>query len=133
MKYEKGKLIILFVLFVLLFNLCLINFCNAQVTGAAWRDKTPAQRAQFQTDMMRTKLGLDANQLSQAQAINLKYALTIAPILKENGSKLNKIQRIKSLQEQKDKELKQVFSAAQFQQYQTAEQQFIKKISDAHP
>ncbi|MFW0717436.1 hypothetical protein [Pedobacter sp. N23S346] len=92
------------------------------------KDKTPEERAQFQTSLMKTKLSLDSGQLNHVQAINLKYALKNDPIIKSDASKLSKFKQLKTLQKEKDGELKKVFTAEQYKQYQAFEEEMKEKM-----
>jgi hypothetical protein len=92
------------------------------------KDKTPEERAQFQTGLMKAKLSLDSGQLTRVQAINLKYALKNDPIIKSDISKFSKFRQIKALQKEKDGELKKVFTAEQYKQYQAFEAEMKEKM-----
>lgn len=96
----------------------------------AMQDKTPQERAKFQTEMMRNKLGLDSLQLIQAQAINLKYALKNEPVIKSGDSKFSKFRQIRSSQKDKEAELQKIFTAAQYKQYQVLQQQMKAQLKE---
>ena len=104
------------------------NHAMAQGGMSGMRNATPAQRAQLQTNMMKSKLKLDTVQITKVQAINLKYAQKMDPILKSTGSPMDRIQQAMALQTQKDKELQGVFTKEQFKQYSAAEQELKNKM-----
>lgn len=98
--------------------------------ASVMQDKTPQERAKFQTEMMKNKLGLDAVQGNQVQAINLKYALKNEPILRSDNSKLSKFRQLKSSQKEKDAELKKIFTAEQYKQYQSFQQEMTAQLKE---
>ncbi|RLJ79440.1 hypothetical protein [Pedobacter alluvionis] len=82
------------------------------------KHKTPEERAKFQTEMMRTKLNLNAQQQSKIEVINLNYAKKFEPIIKSSDRKITRFKQAMSLQKAKDEELKKVFTTGQYQQYE---------------
>jgi len=104
------------------------NSLRAQANIADLKNATPEQRAQMQTGMMKAKLKLDTSQVLKVQAINLKYAQKFEPIIKGSDGRMKKMREVMSLQKQKDAELKQVFTAEQYKQYQDFEQEMKSKM-----
>lgn len=98
--------------------------------GSAMQDKTPQERAKFQTEMMKNKLGLDSVQLNQVKTINLKYALKNEPVLRSDNNKLSKFRQLKSSQNEKDAELKKVFTTEQYRQYQAFQQEMKGQLKE---
>lgn len=92
---------------------------------------TPQQRADFQTDMMLDKLKLGSQQLAKVKVVNLKYALKFQPILMSDKGRFSKFREFKALQEQKDIELKDIFTTSQFKQYKDFEDDMRKKMKAA--
>eukprot|EP01035_Chromulina_nebulosa_P011646 gene11646-15555_t len=68
----------------------------ARPKASAMQNKTPGERAKFQTEMMKNKLGLDSMQVNQVEAINLKYALKNEPVLRSDKNKLSKFKQLKA-------------------------------------
>ena len=101
---------------------------KAQASMADMKNATPAQRAQIQTSLMKSKLKLDTNQVLKVQAINLKYAQKFEPIIKGSDGRMKKAREAIALQKQKDAKLKQVFTTEQYKQYQDFEQEMKSKI-----
>ena len=97
---------------------------------SAMQDRTPQERARFQTEMMKTKFGLDSIQLNQVEAINLKYALKNDPVIKSGDSKLSKFRQIKSSQKEKEAELKKIFTAEQYKQYQAFQDEMKAQLKE---
>jgi len=117
-------------LFTLVLSLAMMLFAHLATAqnATAMKDKTPEERAQFQTGLLKSKLSLDSRQVTQVQAINLKYALKNDPIMKSDAGKFSKFKQIKALQKEKDLELKKVFTAEQFKQYQAFEAEIKDKM-----
>lgn len=80
----------------------------------------PEQRAAIQTQFMKDRLSLPADVLAKVQAINLKYAQQMDPVLKGTDGKLAKMQKARGIMAAKDSELKAVLSPSQFEAYDDA-------------
>lgn len=102
--------------------LLLFSTIRAQ-SAEDFKNTTPEQRAQLQTGMMKSKLQLSDEQTTKVAAINLKYAKQMEPVIKGEGSKLSKYREAKKINEQKDAELKQVFTEDQFSRYEKAKEE----------
>ena len=95
------------------------------------KDAPPEKRAEFQTNLMKTRLKLNAGQVTKVQAINLKYAEKFQPIIKSTDSRPVKLKAAMALQKDKDKELQAVFSKEQYEEYIAFEQEFRSKLRAA--
>jgi hypothetical protein len=93
-------------------------------------DKTPEERAQFQTNLLKSKLNLDSGHVTRLQAINLKYALKNDPIIKSDAGKFSRFRQIKALQKEKDEELKKIFTAEQYKQYEAFKTEMKDKMKE---
>lgn len=111
--------------------------CVAMLVGTAnlqaqsmedFKNTTPEQRAQVQTNLMKTKLQLSEEQTTKVAAINLKYAQKMEPVIKGDGGKLAKFREVKKINEQKDGELKQVFTEEQYATYEKAKEQMKEEM-----
>jgi hypothetical protein len=100
-------------------------------TIAKLKAATPDQRAQMQTDLMKQKLSLTAEQYKQVSAINLFYARKIEPILRGDANRYSKYLQISPLLDEKDEKLKAVFSAGQFKKYQDVKSEMIRQARKA--
>jgi hypothetical protein len=100
---------------------------SAQVNPADLKNKTPEQRAQYQTRLMKSKLGIDTLQIRKVQAINLKYAKKMEPILKSSDSKITRIKLAMELQKAKDAELTAIFTPEQNKKYLAIESELMNK------
>lgn len=76
------------------------------------------ERVRKQTDILYTDLPLrDSAQYKQVYDINLKYAQKMQESVQKAGSKMAKLKAARSVQEQKDGEMKKVLSSDQYKKY----------------
>ncbi len=90
--------------------------------------KTPEDRAQIQSTWMLKNLNLDSLQAEKVQVINQRYAWKNEPILASGASNLSKFNKLKSLQNEKDAELKKIFTPEQFKQYELHKEELKENI-----
>jgi len=95
------------------------------------KESTPEQRAMLQTAMMKNKIKLDSAQVVQVQAINLKYAEKLDPVLKGDERKLKQMRDMMAIQRDKDAELKKALTADQFKQYEAMKDEMKEKLKEA--
>lgn len=100
-------------------------------TIAKLKAATPEQRAQMQTDLMKTKLSLTGEQYKQVSAINLLYARKIEPILRSDANRFSKYRQIKPLLDEKDEKLKAVFTPEQFKKYEDVKSEMMSEARKA--
>src|SRR5678810_1446141 len=79
---------------------------------------TPEQRASKLTEWMKTNLQLNDDQVTQVQNINLKYANKTQGLQTQSMSRNEKMQTLKANDKAKDAELKNIFTADQYNTYQ---------------
>lgn len=115
--------------FIMLLFMMLIRSVLAQEMSDR-QNKTPEDRAQFQTTWMTKNLNLDSSQVDRVQLINLKYAQKNEPILKSGASNLSKFKKLKSLQDEKDAEIKKVFTPDQFKQYESLKEELKEDMKE---
>lgn len=98
---------------------------------ALLKESTPEQRAALQTGFMKNKLKLDTTQVTKVQAINLKYAQKLDPVMKGDGRKLKMLREAMSIQKDKDAELKTALTADQYKQYEAMKEEMREKLKEA--
>ncbi len=125
-NYPNLKVVL--AVFALLF-LLISQSTFAQGTGKL-KGSSAEERANFQTEWMKEKLHLDANQIQKVKDINLKYALKNEPVMKSSDGKLAKFRQLKANQNDKEAELKQVFSKEQFKQYEELKDELQEKMKE---
>lgn len=94
------------------------------------QDSTPEQRAKMQTEWMKTKLGLNSSQTTQAYNLNLLYAQKNESILKSSEGKMAKFKKLRPIQKEKDAALSKILSTDQFKKYQELKDQLIQNLKD---
>ena len=102
------------------------------ITASAQLDKlkntTPQERAKAQTIFMKSKLDLTEAQLPKVEALNLKYAEKLDPVIKGSAGPLVKMGKFRQANEDKEAELKGILSPDQFQKYLAAKQEMREKV-----
>lgn len=88
--------------------------------------KTPEERAKAQTEWMTSELKLTEEQVPKVDQINLKYAQKMEPVLNGTGRKLSKLQQMKAISNEKEVELKKVFTKEQFQLFEQRKEEMQK-------
>ena len=82
------------------------------------KNTTPEERANKLTEWMKQNLQLNDNQVSQIQAINLKYAQQNEHMKDATKSKDDKMKAMKETEQARDAELKGILTAEQFKKWQ---------------
>lgn len=106
----------------------LMLLSNASEAQKLLMDKPARERAQAQTQRMAASLGLDSVQAEKVGRINLRYAQKMDPVVQGNGNKLSKLKAVRSLQKEKEGELKQVLNPQQFEQFKQQQQAMKDEI-----
>ena len=88
------------------------------------------QRAKLQTERMTTSLKLDAGQTEKVGQINLKYAQKMDPVIQGTRSKMSRFKAFKSINKDKEAELKEVLTTQQFEQFQKQQQEMKNKLKE---
>lgn len=114
---------------VILWCACLA-IIGAKAQETRWRDLAPEVRAEKLTDWMHEKLQLSEDTTEKVSQINLKYALQMETLKTDDSSRLAKFQKIKSIDESKDQELKKLLSEKQFSQYLDEKEELREKIKN---
>lgn len=92
------------------------------------KDTTPKERAAAQTLFMKRKLNLTAEQLPKVEAINLKHAEQMEPVIKGDSGPLMKMRAMKESNSEKGAELQNVLTPEQFSQYQASQDEMKQKV-----
>jgi len=100
------------------------QYTKAQ-TVSEFRMMPPLKKAQLLTDSLKQILKLSPDQYNKAYTIILDVVKKAAPVVKSNGSRLEKGQKLKGLMAQGEEKMKQVLSQAQFDVFETKKQQAI--------
>lgn len=112
---------------------CILLFSlSSKAQSTDLKSSTPEQRAQRQSDTMRSKLGLDSIQYQKVSAINLEYARKGQEIMESGGGKFAKYRKFKSMTSEKDGKLKKVLTPDQYSSYETMKKEMMDKVRDAY-
>jgi hypothetical protein len=94
------------------------------------KNTTPEERAKIQTDLMKSKLDLTPDQVPKVSDINLKYAKKMEPIIKGSAGPFKEMREMRTINEEKEGELKTVLSADQFKKLQAMKDEMRKKFEE---
>ena len=96
------------------------------------KNTTPAERASLQTELMKSKLTLTAEQTQAVADLNLKYANRMEPIIKGSSNSLSKMFQMRKINNEKETELKRILSPQQWEKFDASRdemrQQFEAQI-----
>lgn len=127
----KIKIITFSAILCLLF-LGLTSSAQSTDTSFTLKGSTAEQRAQRQSDGMRTKLGLDSIQYQKVSAINLEYARKGEEIKNDGGGKFARYRKFKSMMSEKDGKLKKVLTPDQYTSYEEMKKEMMDKAKEAY-
>ena len=102
----------------------------AMAQQGRWASSTPEQRAQKQTEMMKEKLALTADQLPKVEAINLDAAKKGQAIFTGSQPRAEKLKAARDIQQAKEAALKDVLTPDQFTQYQSARDEYKEQMKE---
>lgn len=106
---------------------------SAQMGGSmkdALANSTPAERAAFQTDVMKEKLALTAEQAPKVQAINLETAQKMEPVIKGAEGPVVKLRQAREIETQKTSALEKVLTPDQFRKYLVMRDEMKQKLEE---
>lgn len=89
---------------------------------------TPQQRAQELTGIMKKELGLTPEQLDKVEALNLKYATKMEPVIKGSEGPFRKMRQAREINEEKEAELQQLLTPEQFNKYKAEKEMMREKF-----
>jgi len=105
-------------------------FSVSMVRAQKKTSSTPEERATKMTEWMKTTLQLNNDQAAQVQPINLKYANKTQDLQSQTISRKQKMQILKDNDKAKDVELKNVFTAEQYDTYQAKKDEIRKQMKE---
>lgn len=78
---------------------------------------TPKERAEMQTKNMTEMLSLTEDQKEKVGTVNLRYAERMQSVHNSGQGRLQRLRQMKSISEEKDLELKKIFTPVQYEKY----------------
>lgn len=100
---------------IILIQILWISFTNAQMRQGM---PNPEERAKRLTEMLRTELKLNDNQLKKVSDILLKYSKKIDTLRNKVKNREEMFEIMKNNQTEQDNEMKKVLTKEQFKTYQ---------------
>jgi hypothetical protein len=110
---------------------CLVSIVLVALSAGvvmAQTSSTPEDRADKWDKWMKENLTLTSDQEVPAHDINLKYALQSEKLKADDGSRMEKLKKLKAIDADKDVDMKKVLTADQFKIYQDKKKEFQKKL-----
>jgi Spy/CpxP family protein refolding chaperone len=105
-----------------------LSASGARAQLADLENTTPQQRAQELTGIMKKELGLTPEQLSKVEALNLKYATKMEPVIKGSEGPFRKMRQAREINEEKEAELQKLLTPEQFDKYKAERQMMREKF-----
>lgn len=78
----------------------------------------------------KSKLNLSADQAQKVRAIDSSYLLGLANVKKSSSGKLAKLKQFKSLNSEKDRQMKAVLNDEQFSQYEKFKEEMRQELKE---
>jgi hypothetical protein len=101
---------------------------EASAQFGALENTTPEERAGIQTELMKAKLGLQPEQLSQVGALNLEYARKMEPVIHGSDGPFAKMRAAREIESQKEADLKKILSGDQFTLFLAGKEEMRQKF-----
>jgi Spy/CpxP family protein refolding chaperone len=95
-----------------------------------FKNTTPEERADFQTNKMKTLLNLSDEQTAKVREINLKYAKENQEVFNSDVTKEEKKNKLRAIYEQKQNELKTVLTEEQYEKLQSEKKEMMDRIRE---
>jgi hypothetical protein len=94
--------------------------------------ETDSSTAKKMTDRMQTQLTLDADQYNKVYAVNEQFLDAMAELKNSPGKKLGKFREMKSIDDDRDKQLKKILTSDQYNIYRKNKEANREKMREAH-
>jgi flagellar biosynthesis component FlhA len=106
------------IIFPILGTLLLLLWAFLSANAQSMLKIDPQARAQQETETMKKELKLSDEQLSKIEPINLKYTQQVAEVIQQsNGSYMQAMGRVGTIQSAKEKEIKPILDKNQWKKY----------------
>ncbi|MEM9362364.1 MAG: hypothetical protein AAGA43_07000 [Bacteroidota bacterium] len=86
-----------------------------------------AEMAEYQTELMKSELNLDSEQLSKVEELNVRYSTQTADLMNKEGSMFGKIGDMRKIKKAKNEELEKILSEEQMEKYEDELEPKIRK------
>ncbi|KAA2239694.1 hypothetical protein F0L74_26240 [Chitinophaga agrisoli] len=118
---------------VISFFMLLLALAPAAVSAQAkqnFKNSTPEQRAEKQSEFLGTQLQLNDAQREKVNAINLKYSKQMDGVMKGNGTRISKLKSARKLNQDKEAEYKAILTPDQIKQYDQIKKELRDKMKE---
>ncbi|ANI88064.1 hypothetical protein A9P82_01285 [Arachidicoccus ginsenosidimutans] len=109
----------------LLFSFCLL----IGIQTFAQQDSTATKKL---TDKMKTELSLTDKQYSEVYAINQNFISQLQALQSSGGGRFAKLKKMKSIANNRDKQLKQILTSEQYQAFEKNKAANREKMKEAY-
>ncbi|WP_422859514.1 hypothetical protein ACOKFD_00805 [Flagellimonas sp. S174] len=89
---------------------------SISVFGQKKMDAT--KMAEYQTNLMKSELNLDEEQLTKVEEVNVRYSKKTADLMNKEGSMFGKIGDMKKIKKAKNQELEKILSEEQMEKFE---------------
>jgi hypothetical protein len=113
----------------ILFCLFLIGYCTT-VHSQQTQSFSAENYAAKLNDWMKSNLQLTSEQIPKVEEINLKYAKRLEALKAKTIPRRQKLDILKADDKDKEKELKEIFTADQFKTYQAKKNEIKKQMKE---
>lgn len=114
---------------IFLLGIIIVLASSKMFAQDAKTQKTPEERAAFQTEWMQENLELSEAQTAQVGSLNLKYAQKMEQIKSIEG-RISQLKEARVIHEEKNLELEQILSKEQFKTYTDKQKELRKKMRE---
>lgn len=94
--------------------------------------QTDSSRIKEMTDHMQKQLTLDSVQYNKVYAVNEKFINRMASLKNAPGRKLSKLREMKSVSEDRDKQMKKILTSDQYIIYEQAKEANRQKMREGY-
>ncbi|PRX55394.1 hypothetical protein CLV81_3806 [Flagellimonas meridianipacifica] len=74
--------------------------------------------AEYQTNLMKSELNLDEEQLTKVEEVNVRYSKKTADLMNKEGSMFGKMGDMKKIKKAKNQELERILSEEQMEKFE---------------
>ncbi|MEM1002603.1 MAG: hypothetical protein AAGH46_08140 [Bacteroidota bacterium] len=85
------------------------------------------EMAEYQTNLMKSELNLNSEQLTKVEDLNARYSVKTADLMNKEGSMFGKMGDMKKIKKAKNEELEQILTEEQMEKFEDELEPKIRK------
>lgn len=85
------------------------------------------EMAEYQTNLMKSELNLNSEQLTKVEDLNARYSVKTADLMNKDGSMFGKMGDMKKIKKAKNEELEQILTEEQMEKFEDELEPKIRK------